>query len=210
MATAPRRHYRRLSRLILAAACAIAAGCGGQGGASQTEQIETAVKRVMESESVKDQCETGVSERFVREVYGTLVQCREANTGQAGDPAPDTARVSATRIDGDRATTSVTLTSAEGARASGRLALVKVAGTWKVDRLGVDFLRSVFAALPEEADTPEERHILDCLARAARGLSDRELRRVGNLVVGRRLTVQSFPPRATRCIRRGPAQTTTS
>jgi hypothetical protein len=204
MATAPKPSHACLSRLILAGLCAVAAGCGGEDTDSDTEQITTAVKRVMESEDVRDQCETGVSERFVREVYVTLAQCREVNKTDPGeeDDAPDAARISHTRIEGGggRATTAVILTSVKGARASGRVTLVKVGGAWKVDRLGVDFLRSVFATLPAQADTAEERRILRCLAAESSALSDAAVRRIGNLIVGQRLTAQSLPAGVVRCI----------
>lgn len=207
MATASQPPTRRLSRLALAVLCAAAAGCGGADDASDSDQIETAVKRVMESDSVEDQCEVGVSERFVREVYVTRAHCREANRPAAGDPPPDSAAISATRVAGDRATTRLTLTSVKGGRAAGRIALVKVGETWKVDRLGIDFLRSVFATLPTQADSAEQRRILGCLAQATRKLADAEVRRIGNLVVGRRLTEDALPPGAERCIRSAAATT---
>jgi hypothetical protein len=210
MATASQPSTQRLSLGLLAALCALAAGCGEPDRPpTQREQIETAVKRVLESQTVADQCEAGVSERFLREVYGTLAQCRRANApapeAQDDDAPNDSARIAATRIDGDRATTGVTLTSARGARASGRVALVRVGSTWQVDRFGVDFLRSVFATLPEEGRTAQERRILGCLARATRTLSDDAVRRIANLVVSQRVTAAALPARATQCIRRGAA-----
>jgi hypothetical protein len=208
MATASQPSTRRLSRPLVVALCAVAAGCGGRDAPSDDGPIETAVKRVLESENVEDQCETGVSERFVREVYLTLAQCRRANAPVPADrdSPPDRAQISATRITGDRATTGVTLTSDRGARATGRLTLVRVGSTWKVDRLGVDFLRSVFATLPEEGETAEERRILACLAQATRALPDGAVQRVGNLVVGQRLTEAALPARAALCIRDGAPQ----
>jgi len=202
MARTTRPLLRLLSGLGLAALCTLAAGCGGgdDDTPSDTEQIARAVDGVMESDSVKDQCETAVSDRFVREVYRTLAFCREANKPEPDDPAPDTAGISATRIDGDKATTGVTLMSVKGARATGRLALVKVGDTWKVDRFGVDFLRSVFAALPKEASNAEERRVLQCLARAIPALSNAEVRRLGNLTIGQRPTEGLLPRAAVRCI----------
>ncbi len=214
MAAVPRAHPRRLPRLILAALCAVVAGCGSADSSTgideDRQQIQAAVERLMESERVEDQCRTGVSERFIREVYVTVARCREANKRYVDDDEAASATISATRIDGgDKATTAVTLTSAKGARATGRLALVNVGGTWKVDRLGVDFLRSIFASLPTEAETDEERLVLSCLAEATRALSDGELRRVGNLMVGQRLEADSFPPGTLHCIRRGSKATPT-
>ena len=204
MATAPRSRTARLSRLILAGLCAVAAGCGGADEAppdTDGEQIRAVAERLFESESVADQCERAVTPRFVRETYVTPAHCRVANAHDGDDGPPDTAAIAATRIDGDRATTAVMLESAKGARASGRIALVRAGGTWKVDRLGVGFLRSILAALPMEAESAHERLVLACLARAARDLSDREVRRLGNRMVGQRLDPGSFPPAALRCIR---------
>lgn len=214
MASAPRSHSRRPSHPILAALCVVLAGCGGAESAPKKDgdaaEIQSAVERLLESESVSDQCETGVSERFVREVYVTIARCREANEPTAEDDRPDTATTFATRIDADRATTGVTLASVKGASATGRLALAKVAGAWKVDRLGVDFVRSLFAALPEQAQTSQDRLILQCLAQATHTLSDRDVRRVGNLMIGRRLAPNAFPPSALRCIQRQSRSTRTT
>lgn len=203
MATSPQPPVRRARRLSLVLVCAFAAGCGAGDAPSDAEQITRAVERVLESGSVTDQCQTGVSDRFVREVYGTRAHCREANEPRAGDPPPDMAQVSATRIRGDRATTGVTLTSVKGSRATGRLALVKIGDTWKVDRLGVDFLRSVFSTLPAEAGSVAERRLLRCVADAARELPDADVRRIGNLVVGRRLAPGSLPGGVAACLRGG-------
>jgi hypothetical protein len=214
MVPASQLFVRRASRLLLAGLCAIAAGCGGDDKdetASDTEQIAAAVERLLESEKVKDQCETAVSERFVREVYVTLAHCRKTNADPSDSP-PDTAKVSATRVDGDRATTGVTLTSVKGSRASGRLALVKAGDTWKVDRLGVDFLRAVFATLPREADTAVERRILRCIDEATRDLPNADVRRIGNLVIGGRLTEEALPDSVVPCVHRDgePDGTTTA
>jgi hypothetical protein len=204
MATAPQPSTRRLSLGLLVALCALAVGCGeADRPPTERDQIETAVRRVLESTSVVDQCQAGVSERFVREVYVTLARCRRANApAPADDDSPnDRAQISETRIDGARATTGVTLTSDRGARASGRVALVRVGSTWKVDRFGVDFLRAVFATLPREGRTAQERRILGCLAQAARALSDAGVRRIAALVISQRVTAAAVPA-ATRCIRR--------
>jgi hypothetical protein len=211
MAIAPKLSPRRAGWLMLAALLAFAGGCGGDGDAESrpdSEEITKAVERVLESDDVDDQCERGVTRRFVREIYLSAAHCRDATKPDPGDPPPDTAKVSAIRIDGDRATAGVELTSVKGSRATGRLALVRVADTWKVDRLGVDFLRSVFSTLPAEAAGSAERRVLRCVAYAARALPDADVRRIGNLVVGRRLTARSLPAEVTACLRGGDASTT--
>ncbi len=211
MATAPRSHTAHLARAGLAAVCGVVLGCGGGDDAPSDErQIQSAVERLLESERIVDQCETGVSPRFVREVYGTLVRCREANRPNPDASDPDTARTSAVRIDGERASVGVTLTSVKGSRATGRLALVRHDGAWKVDRLGVDFLRSIFATLPNEADTAEQRLVLGCFAEAARAMSSADVRSFGNLMVGKKLSDESMPPAVLECIQRGQSESTTA
>jgi hypothetical protein len=215
MATAPRHPIRRLALLALAMLCVVlATGCGGDDSsssdaASDEEQIQVAVERLMESERVEDQCETAVSARFVREVYLSLARCRRVNKADGDEDPPDTAKLSETRIDGDAATTGVTLTSVRGARATGRLSLVDVAGAWKVDRLGVDFLRSIVTELHKQAESAQERVILRCLGESARDLPRRDMRRFGNQLIGQRLEPEDFPPGALSCIRRGPQPSTT-
>lgn len=205
MATVLRPHLARLARAILAALCVAASGCGAGGDddavLNDDAQIEAAVERLMESERVEDQCEVAVSERFVREVYGTLATCRKVN-GEDEDSEPDDATTAATRIDGADATTAVTLTSVKGSRASGRIALVRDGETWKVDRLGVDFLRSVFATLHHEAESAHERVVIGCFAEAARAMSDAEVRSFGNQVIGQRLEAGSLPSAVGRCVQR--------
>lgn len=207
---APRTHTARLARVILAALCMAAAGCGGNDeAASDDEQIRAAVERLMESKSVEDQCVAGVTDRFVRDAYGTLARCRTANTDDENSE-PDSATTSATRVDGANATTAVTLTSVKGSRATGRVALVRQKGMWKVDRLGVDFLRSIFATLHHEAGNAEERAVIGCFAEAARAMSDAEVRRFGNLFIGKQLDDDSLPASVQRCIQRGQSEVATA
>lgn len=211
MATAPRPHTARPARAILAALCVVVAGCGAGGdddaASGDDAQIAAAVERLMESERVEDQCEVAVSDRFVREVYGTVAACRTVNTDDDDSP-PDTATTAATRIDGADATTAVTLTSVKGSRASGRIALVRDGERWKVDRLGVDFLRSVFATLHHEAESAQERVVIGCFAEAARAMSDAEVRSFGNQVIGQRLEDGSLPAAVVDCVQRDRSEAT--
>lgn len=174
---------RALMGFTVTALCIGAVGCGDD-ERSDTEQIASAVKRVFMSTSAADQCEA-VSDRFAREVSGGRARCRRSY--DADDVRPDVTKVAATRIDGDRATTEVTLRAGDLEPVSGRVSLVKVGTSWKLDRLGLDFLRSVMSnGAQVSAKTARERRVARCFLDAVRALSGRELRRVGNAVIGKR------------------------
>jgi hypothetical protein len=174
---------RALMWFAVTALCIAAVGCGDD-DPSDSEQIASAVKRAFMSTSAADQCEA-VSDRFVREVSGGRARCRRSY--DADDVRPDVTKVAATRIDGDRATTDVTLRAGDLEPVTGRVSLVKVGTSWKLDRLGLDFLRSVMSnGAQVSAKTARERRGVRCFLDAVRALPGRELRRVGNALVGKR------------------------
>ena len=113
---------RVLMWLEVTALCMAAVGCGDD-DPSDSEQIATAVKRAFMSTSAADQCEA-VSDRFVREVSGGRARCLRSYAAQ--DVRPDITKVAATRIDGDRAMTDVTLRAGDLEPVTGRVSLVKV------------------------------------------------------------------------------------
>ena len=165
------------------ALCIAAVGCGDD-DRSDSEQIASVVKRAFMPSSAADQCEA-VSDRFVRDVSGGRARCRRSY--DADDVRPDVTTVAATRIDGDRATTDVTLRAGDLEPVTGRVSLVKVGTSWKLDRLGLDFLRSVMSnGAQVSARSARERRAVRCFLDAVRALSGRELRRVGNAVIGKR------------------------
>jgi hypothetical protein len=177
---------RALMWFAVTALCIAAVGCGDD-GPSDSEQIASAVKRAFMSTSAADQCEA-VSDRFAREVSGGRARCLRSYDAQ--DVRPDITKVAATRIDGDRATTDLTLSAGDVEPLTGRVSLVKVGMSWKLDRLGLDFLRLVMSngaqVSAKAAKTARDRRVVRCFLDAVRGLSGRELRRVGNAIVGKR------------------------
>jgi len=173
---------RTVTRLGLVLLCALSAGCGGGGGPSDRDRIATAVKLASSSRHIKDVCEVAVTTRFVRDVWGSLAACRRVNTT---DPERDVfgkVSVSRTRIAADRATTAVKMSTAGVTIADGRLALVKDGGDWKVDRFGVDFLRSYLTGLGRLPHSPKGAE--PCLRRVLRGASRSRVREIGNAVIG--------------------------
>jgi hypothetical protein len=172
-------------RLGLVSLCLLAGGCGGDGNLSEPEQIGKAVERAIISDDVKANCETAVTARFVREVYGSTVECRLANEPRAGDHTVAKAPTSDTRIDGLKATTRARIIVDGHVAADGRVALVKDGHTWRFDRYGVDFIRWFLTAFSKGPNVRAGGPA--CFARALRGMSGGELRREGDALLGGRL-----------------------
>ena len=109
---------------------------------------------------------------FVTRVYGSPAQCRAAER-PSGDQPPTGASTSDVKIDGDSATIKVRINGGDSDGASGTIDLRKVSGDWRVDDLGVDFLRSQVRAGFANAsggddDQPlSDPKIRDCVPRNA-------------------------------------------
>lgn len=182
--TLPRRRQCAL-RLCLIVACLVVAGCGKDDPPSDNKQIASVLTRTATSADVKVQCETAVSRHFVQEVYGNLEHCRLVNEPDPDDDLPTGATIVATRVDADKATTRMTIVGGALDGVSGRLALVRTNGAWKLDRFGDDFLRSAIEHLPAgtNRDVLKKRA---CLVRASRSLSTDVRRRAVNAMFGER------------------------
>ena len=182
-----------------------ALGCGSD-APTEAERVARAAGAAATAASLKELCERRASPRFVREVYGNLNTCLELNKlGQGLDPdkvksakSPLKASVSATRINGDKATTLVTITQSPVGVIRGRVALVKIGGAWKLDRYGLDFLRSMLRldATPVRAD---ERQAL-CLRRAGRTLPSGAFRELMNEAISLRLEGSDLPDAFDACL----------
>jgi hypothetical protein len=188
---------RTLPWLALIASCAAVAGCGGGEEPSDTAQIASVLKSVATSTSVKVQCDTGVTDRFIREVYRSAKKCREVSKDTDSDSPARSATVTDTRIAGDRATTALAMQGGDADGVEGRVALAKVDGDWKLDRFGLDFVRSSVGLLAQ-ASSAEERSQARCFAAAARPLSSTRLRRAINALYGER--IEDLPTQMRRCL----------
>ena len=183
--TPPRRTQCAL-RLCLIVACVAVGGCGADDPPSDSKQIASVLMRASTSADVKVQCETAVSRRFVQEVYGTLSHCRSANEPNPDDDLPTGATIAQTRVDANKATTRLTLAGGGLDGVSGRVALVRTNGAWKLDRFGVDFLRSAIEHLQAGSTNREVLKRRACLVRASRDLSTDSLRDGVNALFGDR------------------------
>lgn len=180
---------RTAFRLGLVSVIMLASGCGGDGPPSDAEQIATVVQRAIISHDVKANCETAVTVRYVRELFGSLAACRKANEPKRGDHTVAKAPTSETRIDNLRATTRTRITVDGHVAADGRVALVKVGDGWRFDRYGVDFIRSFLTAYAKGPNVPKGSPA--CFSRAMRVMSASELRAAGNALLGSRLEALS-------------------
>jgi len=181
----------------LALALGFLVGCGGP---SDREQIASVVERSLTSTELNEKCESLVSERFVVDVYGDRPECRGVYIRNPGADRIQDARVAATRIDRDKATTRVMYRSQAGVDITGRLALAKVSGTWRIDRLGIDLLRSMVPTFAATNAGPMDVSEARCLLRATRRLSNRALRRVGYAFIGDRIEEGKVPDGVLDCV----------
>lgn len=182
--TLPRRGRSAL-RLCLIVTCVVVVGCGQDDRPSDIKQIASVLKRAAISADVEVGCETTVSRRFVQEVYGTLEHCRSVNDPDADDYLPTGVTVVKSRVDADKATTRMTIVGGTLDGVSGRVALVRIDGAWKLDRFGADFLRSAIEHFPAGTNGAVVKQRA-CVARASHNLSTRSLRRAVNALLGAR------------------------
>lgn len=161
------------------------AGCGGDDPPSDNKQIASVLRRTATATDVKVQCETAVSRRFIQEVYGNLEHCRSVNEPDQDHDLSTGATIVEMRVDADKATSRMMIVGGALDGVSGRLALVRTNGAWKLDRFGVDFLRSAIEHFPAgtNRDVLKKRA---CLVRASRSLSTDVLRRAVNALFGER------------------------
>lgn len=170
-------------RLCLIVTCVVVVGCGQDDPPSDIKQIASVLKRATISADVEVQCERTVSRRFVQEVYGTLEHCRSVN--DPDDVLSTGATIVETRVDADKATTRVAIAGGALDGVSGRVALVRIDGAWKLDRFGADFLRSAIEHFPAGTSGAVLKQRA-CVARASHNLSTRSLRPAVTALFGAR------------------------
>lgn len=179
------------SRLLLAlaglaTAFALAACGGGDSSDSGDSDDEAAISEVIVAAVTQNDaeafCEEYLSENFVKAVFTDVETCVKAS--EDGATAED-ATVTDIAVDGDTATATITEVGGDTADATGTISLVKVDGDWRVDELGVDYLRSMMeqglAVMADSDDSPQENPLVDadvrkCFGDALDELSDEQFR----------------------------------
>lgn len=171
-----------LAALLLSAVFGLAA-CGGD---NNEEEISNAVSEFILSEDPRQFCGELITERFRDEVFDDLETCEKAQTRDEDDgEPPEEVTVSQIEIDGDKATAKATEVGGETDGASGEVELVKVDGAWRVDGLGIDFLRSKldrgFAneenfADAEEAGPLADAEVRECFRKSLQDIDDEQFR----------------------------------
>jgi len=158
--------------------------CGG--GDDQTPAIKRAVVQASTTRDATLKCGKLATKSFVTRVYGTLAQCHTAEKPSSSDDPSTGATVSDVKVDGDSATVKVRLAGGDTDGASGTIDLRKEQGDWRVDDLGVDFLRSqVQTGLASSGNdqTFKDPKVRDCARQAFVRLPDSELRRIAYLAI---------------------------
>lgn len=194
----------RRAPLALLVAAALAAGCSGDDASSEPSAedrraIVAAVGRLGGPEA--QLCRTAFTPRLVDAIWGAREQClAKASSGDNGDPRP---RVGGVRVDGDRATARAR-TEVSDRPIAGEVALARQDGRWRIDALGLDFLRSVLReglaagyvrGAEKAGERVDERSLRGCLERELAALPGARQRAIGYALLGER-----------REVARGPAQ----
>jgi len=171
-------------------ALSLVAGCGddnggGGGGASDEQDIEAVVVRALTTTDPDVKCVETVTETFVSTVYGSLATCKKAETPKPDDsPKPTGANASSVKVDGDEATAIITVEGGPADGSSGELSFAKEDGEWKVQDLGVGFLRSQLTTTLTHPDAEDAKgplgdaKVQTCIVRAFDAVSDTELRTI--------------------------------
>jgi hypothetical protein len=139
-----------LIAVVALAACGDEARTGGTrddaGGQTDRQAVKRALLRALTGREAPSRCERGVTHRLIAEIYGTLARCLEVEAPDPRKPRPTGLRVQDMRVHAQRATVRVTLHGGLTPGASGHVELVRTAGSWKLDRVGTDFLRAQIAS----------------------------------------------------------------
>jgi hypothetical protein len=212
----PRRTAGQLRLFAALAALFLAlfvAACGGSDSDSDGGDSgeETAISEVIVSALTENDAEAVCNEwstaDFVEAVYGDIETCVKEAESESDDP--EDVSVTDIEIDGDSATATVTEVGGESDGATGTVTVVKVDGSWRIDDLGIDFLRSLLReGLAKEAasgDDPSENpfanpEIADCIEKGMDALSDKQFRQIAYDGMAGREPNEDFIKVLTDCI----------
>jgi hypothetical protein len=173
---------RRPAALALCLAAVLAAGACGGGG--DEDEITGVLETGFTTTDAKVRCEQSLSAGLVERIYGDTAACRKIEGEDAKNDARATSvDVSDIEIDGDRATATIKLDGGLRSGATGPIALTSSGGDWRIDDLGVAFLRSQLQAAMKHDNELDER-IRTCLGEKMLELPDREFRALAYGTIG--------------------------
>lgn len=197
---------------LLAGTTALAlAGCGddgdsGGGGGDDAADIEAVVSKALTTTDPEVKCVETVTEGFVTTVYGSLAQCKKAETPEPDDdPKPTGAKASDVQVDGDKATATITVEGSDSDGASGEISFEKVDDAWKVSDLGISFLRSQLTTSLakgtfDEGDGPlADKTVRDCVGKGLSALDDTAFKTLAYAAIGDKQPDANFVKVITDC-----------
>ena len=165
------------------------AGCGGDdSGKSDEKDIADAAKLGFTTTDLKIKCEEIISESFLREVYGDVDQCRKAEKPDPDDKPTTDVTTSDIVITGDKATAKVVLKGGSANGATGTLELRREDGSWRVNDLGADLLRSNLESeiRNDSSEQFADPQVKDCAIKTFTTLPDEQLQTVAYAAIGER------------------------
>lgn len=132
--------------LFLAAASVAIAACA-EAGAGEPDAISAVIVDAVVTTDDEQFCNELVSPAYADAVYGGAENCLAARARLDDDEVPpDEVIVADIEVNGDAATATVEEIGGDTAGAKGTIVLTRSDNRWQVDELGIDYLRSLFAA----------------------------------------------------------------
>jgi len=185
---------RNAAIAVFAAAVLGLAACGGESESDAKKDIAGAVKDAVVGQNLKARCEEATTKDFIRRVYGNVGQCRRAEKPEPDDEPPTDVQVSGVKIDGEQATARVRYVGGNTDGSEGAFEFRKEEGKWRIDDLGVDFLRSQvergLKSDDQESAVLRDPKVRECARKALAGLPDDQLKRVAYAEISKRTSAQ--------------------
>lgn len=217
----PRRTTVALAAILATASIGLAA-CGGDDGDSSsdaTADITKSLKTILTSTDANAVCDLA-SANFMKTVFTDRATCIKASTPEPDDsPKPTDAKVSDVEVDGDKATVTLTEVGGDSDGASGTVQMIKEDGTWKVDSLGVDYLRSQLKTSLENPSGEAQKEVeqfanaetRQCFLGKMDALSDDDFRQLAyDSIADKPEPNQQFTQAFTECLASAPADSSSS
>lgn len=168
--------------LLIAAAAMVIGGCA-EAGSGQPDLITAVITDAVVTKDDEKFCEDLVSPAYAAVVYGGVENCLEARARLDDDEVPpDEVIVSDIEVDDEVARATVEEVGGDTDGAKGTVTLVRRDNQWQVEELGIDYLRSLFAAgsvsLDFGVDDATNAELAGCLNDRLQRLDDDTFRAV--------------------------------